>query len=286
MANSVPEAFVKAYHANVSVKYFENGGKLAGIPGEIHDGVTAETDHYELVQQVEAAEKTTQFEEQPNLNPEHFKRSVNLRDFYFNAYIDKQDRLRLLADPQGPYTQNALEALRRKGDALRYSALRGSVLQGKVNPATITLPAAQKIAVGTGPFSVEKVMDAAALLNKNNVPMENRYLVINWAGLDDMLREVEIGSVDYNEVKALMTGQIRFWMGFTWILYNYAVEAGTYFSVACHPSALGESRAQDVFTSADILPTKHFLTQVYASMNMNALRLQEEGVVEIAHTHA
>lgn len=286
MANTVPESFVKAYHANISVRYFENGGKLAGIPGEIHDGLMAETDHYELVKQVEAAEKTTQFEEQPNLNPEHFKRSVNLRDFYFNAYIDKQDRLRLLADPQSVYVMNALEALRRKGDSLRYLALRGSAMQGKVTPTGIPLPSTQKIAVGTGPLSVEKIMDSAALLNKNNVPMDNRYLIVNWAGLDDMLREVEIGSVDYNEIKSLMTGQIRFWMGYTWILYNYAIEAGTYFAVACHPSALGESRAQDVFTSVDILPTKHFLTQVYASFNMASIRKQEEGVVEIAHTHA
>lgn len=286
MANSVPEAFVKAYHANISVRYFENGGKLAGVAGEVHDGITAETDHFELVKQVEAEEKTTQFEEQPNLNPEHSKRSLNLRDFFFNAYIDKQDRLRLLADPQSVYVMNALEALRRKGDSLRYTALRGSVLQGKTNPSTITLPASQKVAVGTGPLSVEKIMDAAAILNKNNVPLDSRYLIVNWAGLDDMLREFEIGSADYNEVRALMTGQVRFWMGMNWIMYNYTVEAGTYFALACHPSSLGESRAQDVFTSIDILPTKHFLTQVYASMNMNALRKQEEGVVEIAHTHA
>lgn len=286
MANTVPEHFVKAYSANVTTRYFENGGKLDAIIGVTHDGITGETDHFDLVKQVEAEEKTTQFEEQSNLNPEHTRRFLHMRDFWWNAYIDKEDKLRLLADPQGQYTVNALEALRRKSDALRYAAARGAVWQGKTSPSQVALPSSQKIAVGAGPASVEKVMDAAALLNKNNVPMEGRILVANWAFLDDMLREQEIGSVDYNEVKSLMTGKISFWMGFTWILYNYLVESGTFYAVALHPSAMGQSKAASPKIEVDRLPTKHYLTQVYASMSMNALRLQDEGVVEIAHTHA
>lgn len=286
MANTVPEHFVKAYNALITTKYVQQGGKLSAIAGEVHDGVTGETDHYDLMKEVEAQEKTTQFEEQTNLNPEHSRRFLHMRDFWWNAYIDKQDKLRLLADPQSNYVQNALNSLYRKGDNIIYSATRGLVWQGKQSPAQIALPAGQKIGVGLGPASVEKVMDAAALLNKNEVPMDNRYLIVNWAFLDDMLREQEIGSSDYNTVKALMTGTISFWMGFTWILYNYAVEAGTYFAVACHPSAIGMSRAASPFTSVDVLPTKHFLVQVYSSMSLNALRKQDEGVVEIAHTHA
>ncbi len=286
MSNTVPEHFVKAYSANVTTRYFENGGKLLDLADEVHDGVVGETDHYDLGKQVEAQEKTTQFEEQTNLNPEHTRRFLHMRDFWWNAYIDKQDKLRLLADPQGMYTMNALEALRRKGDAIFYQASRGPVWQGKASPAQVTLPASQKVAVGTGPASVEKIMDAAAILNKNNVPMDRRVIVCNWAFLDDMLREQEIGSADYNNVKALISGQINFWMGFNFRMYNYAAESGTYYAVALHPSAMGLSRAASPFTSVDLLPTKHFLTQVYASMSMNALRKQDEGIVEIAHTHA
>jgi hypothetical protein len=284
--NTVPEHFVKAYSALVITKYHQAGGKLIGIAGEVHDGVVGETDHFDLMDEVEAQEKTTQFEEQTNLSPEHSRRFVHMRDFWWNAYIDKQDKLRLLADPQSKYVQNAVNALGRKGDRVIYNALRGGAWQGKSNPTQIALPSSQKVAVGAGPASVEKVMDAAAILNKNEVPMENRYLIVNWAFLDDMLREQKIGSVDYNNVKALMNGTLDFWMGFKWLMYNYDIDSSTYYALACHPSAIGLSRAASPFTSVDILPTKHFLTQVYASMSLNALRLQEKGVVEIAHTHA
>lgn len=287
MPNSIPEHFVKAYHANVTTKYIEDGGKLDAIIGERHDAVVGETDHFDLHDgDTEAQEKTTQFEEQTNLSPEETRRFLHMRDFWWNGYIDKQDKLRLLAEPQGRYTVDALRALRKKADKLRYEAARGSVWQGKASPSQIALPSGQKVAVGSGAASVEKVMDAAAILNKNNVPMDGRLLVANWAFLDDMLREQEIGSVDYNEVKALMTGKISFWMGFTWILYNYAAVSGTYYALALHPSAMGQSSAASPTVEVDRLPTKHYLTQVYASMSMNALRLQDEGVVEIAHTHS
>lgn len=280
---SIPEAYVKAYHANVVTQYVENGGKLMPIVGELHDGVIAETDHFDRYKEDDAQEKTTLYEQQSTNNPVISRRFVNLRDFYWNGWIDRQSRLRMLLEPESYYVRNAVNALRRKTDALIYSALRGSAWEGKANPTQVALPASQKIAAGGTGLTVSKVISAAQILNQNNVPFEDRYFIINAAGLDDLLRETQVTSRDFATIQALMTGQITFYMGFNWILYNYPAEGGTHYAVACHKSAVGLARAQEPQVEVDRLPDRHYLVQVYAAHSLNAVRVQDEGVVEVAY---
>lgn len=282
MANSIPVNFVRAYRTNIISQYQENGGKLAGIPGQIERS-NAETVHFERVAPAEAMEKTVRHGDTAIVDSIHSRRTVHLKDFFWADFIDKEDRIKLIADPQSTYTSNAVEALRRKADRLKYDALRGNALSGKDGATLVPLPSGQKVAAGGLGLTFEKVLDATRILNANNVPFPDRYFIINSAGLDDLLREVELTSRDFTSMRALETGMVTSFMGYTWILYNFPIVGSDHFSLACHSQSLGWAENQAPMVEVDRLPTKHYLTQVYASMGGEATRLQEEGVVEVAY---
>lgn len=282
MANSIPVNFRRAYRSNVISLYQENGGKLDMIPSQIERS-SAETVHFERIAPAEAMEKTVRHDDTKIVDSVHSRRTAHLKDFFWADWIDKEDRIKLIADPQSTYTRNAVEALRRKSDRLKYDALRGNALSGKDGTGIVALPSTQKVAAGGVGLTFEKTLDATTILNGNNVPFENRYFIINSAGLDDLLREAELTSRDFTQMRALETGQITSFLGYTWILYNFPIVGTDHFALACHTDSLGWAQNQAPMVEVDRLPTKHYLVQVYASMGAQAVRLQEEGVVEVAY---
>lgn len=282
MANSIPVSFVRAYRNTIQVQYAEQGGKLDPIPSQREAG-TAESYSFERVAEAEALEKTTRHADTTIVDSNHSRRICFPRFFYWADYIDREDRLRMIADPQSVYVRNALNALRRKSDSLFYTAARGTAKAGKDGGTDVALPSAQKIAHGGLGLTFEKILDGTLVLNNANVPFEGRYAIINSAGYDDLLRETEITSRDFNPMQPLVTGQVTTFMGYNWVLYNFAAESSVHYGLLCHVDSMAVGSNQEPQVEVDRLPTKHYLTQVYANHAKNYVRLQDEGVVEIAY---
>ena len=100
--------------------------------------------------------------------------------------------------------------------------------------------------------------------------------------LTNLYGTTEIKNIDYNSVKALAEGQINTFLGFRFIRSERLAKSGTtrYAVAWCKPAvALGIGK--DIVTSIDTLPTKNYSVQVYARMSIGAVRLEDEGVVEI-----
>lgn len=281
MANSITVSFVQQYKSNIVMLYQQKSSKLRGT-GRI-EMVTGKQAFFERLAPSEALQKTVRHSEQSIVDSIHSRRMVILADYYWNDYIDKEDRLKMLIDPQSPYAQNAASALGRKLDNVIYTQLRGNALSGETGSTTVALPSAQKIAHGSTGMSLAKILQASRMLNAAEVPMESRYFVIESNGLEDLLNIQQLTSSDYNAVKLLTTGELNSFMGFQWIIYNFAAESSVYYGLACHRDSIGIALAQDVQVEIDRLPTKHYLTQVYASTSFGATRIMEEGVVEVAY---
>jgi len=281
MANSVTTSFVQQYKNNLIMLYQQKASKLRET-GRI-EMVTGKQAFFERLAASEALQKTSRHSEQDIVDSLHTRRMVTLADYYWNDYIDKEDRLKMLIDPQSPYAQNAASALGRKLDDVIYDALRGSAYSGETGTTTVTLPSAQKIAHGSAGMTLAKILQAHRMLNAAEVPMDNRYFVIESNGLEDLLGVSQLTSADFNAVRLLTTGEINSFMGFRWIIYNFAAESNVYYGLAFHRDSLGVALAQDVQVEIDRLPTKHYLTQVYASTSIGATRVMEEGVVEVAY---
>lgn len=72
-----------------------------------------------------------------------------------------------------------------------------------------------------------KIKKAQALLNRRNVPKENRYAVIHANGLSSMLDQPELTSSDFSTIQAIQNGDLKgSWMGFNWIVLGDRDEGG------------------------------------------------------------
>ncbi len=80
-------------------------------------------------------------------------------------------------------------------------------------------------AVGTN-LNVNKMREAQAILNRNNVPMNDRFATIHANSLQALLGETEVTSSDFNTVKALVQGEIDTFLGFKFIILGNRTEGG------------------------------------------------------------
>ena len=113
-------------------------------------------------------------------------------------------------------------------------------------------------------------------------PTPSRVIACSSKQLTNLYGTTEIKNIDYNSVKALAEGQINTFLGFRFIRSERLAKSGTtrYAVAWCKPAvALGIGK--DIVTSIDTLPTKNYSVQVYARMSIGAVRLEDEGVVEI-----
>ena len=113
----------------------------------------------------------------------------------------------------------------------------------------------------------------------------NRVIVCRSKDLTSLYGTTEIKSIDYNSVKALAEGQIDTFLGFKFIrserIYG---SGGTSYVLAWTKPAMQLGIGKDIVSSIDRLPQKNMSVQVYARMSLGAVRLEDEGVVEIAVT--
>lgn len=128
-------------------------------------------------------------------------------DQYYGKAIELQDMLKRQSkyDLRAPYADVI-------GFALA-TAIDGSLLAQFANVASGN----KQTAVATLTFN--GIVDAHGLLDKNNVPQDDRYMVINWAGLADLRKLDEFKS--YNETGEV--GLVEKKAGFVGTIYGAPV---------------------------------------------------------------
>ena len=240
--------------------------------------------------QITSRHADTKFVEVP-----HSRRWVDLGDWGWAELIDKLDKIRLLADPSAGYAAMAMAALNRRTDLEIIAAARGNA---RTNSTLVALPGTQKIAVGGGPMTLVKLLTTKEILDTNEVDEDYldedgqtangqayRVMVVTTKMLSDLYGTTEIKSIDYNSVKALADGKIDTFLGFKFVRSELLPKDG----VATKGYALAWSRGcvtlgigQEQSTAVDRRPDKNNAWQVFADMSLGAVRVEDEGVVEIA----
>ncbi len=139
-------------------------------------------------------------------------------------------------------------------------------------------------------FDVANVLDLAQLLDENDVPETDRVIVINPLMARQLLvsSEAILGSIEFNEVKALVSRRWGYFLGFNWIVHT-SVPAGTENSgdskrvYAWHRQGVyyGDSNLQVKISE---LPSNNHATQVYHHGHMNCIRM-DENVVAYCDIH-
>jgi hypothetical protein len=308
MSSFVTEHMVKQFSSNVWHLSQQKAARLRGLCRT--ESLNGEEGFFDYYGDVQAQEKIGRHSDTTYQETPHGRRRVTMKDYTWADLVDKEDKLRLIHDPESQYAKAAMMAMGRQMDDILISAALGTGYAGKDGSTPVILPNSQKIGAfnGTTPsgLNVRTLRAIKKKFHQNEVDMEPLYVVCQAEQIDNLLGETEITSQDYNVVRALVNGEVDTFMGFKFVRLErlpvtlasttFDASNGTVGSggdtilsgarqcFAFAGSGLLLALGDDVKGRIDELPQKHYAKQVYASMSMGATRLEEKKFVEIITT--
>ena len=191
--------------------------------------------------------------------------------------------------PTSEVVMNFAASFNRTMDSVIIAAMSGTRLIGEDGTTSDVLPSGQKVAINfvesgssvNSGLTIGKLRQAAYILDSDDVPSDERYMVIGAAQKRDLLRAGEIGDADYNTVRALVNGEIDTFMGFKFLHTNLIPSSGSVQPVyAFHKTGVKFSVGKRA-SYMDILPERRHSLQIRSVMNLGAVRTENEKVVEI-----
>lgn len=309
MSNQITEAFVKQYSSNVFHLSQQKGSKLQGLVR--NESQNAESAFYDRIGSVDAQLKVGRHSDTTYSNTPHSRRRVTLKDYFYADLVDKEDKIRMLISPESEYVQAAVWALGRAKDDEIIAAALGNAYSGVDGATAVALPSSQKVAAHDGTttsgvnLNVRTLRAVKQKFDSNDVSEEiSKAMAVTSFQIQSLLAQTEVTNSDFASVKALVMGEVNTFMGFNFVrteriprsasnvTYNVAsgvVGSGTGTITAANSrrciawamDGLLLATAQDINGKIDVLPTKHYSTQVYASLHLGATRMEEAKVVEV-----
>ena len=140
--------------------------------------------------------------------------TATLQNWNAPEYTDMFDAQTVNFDEKQELASTIAQSLGRRCDQLVIDAMdaettyAGTVVEGGTNLTT------------------EKVIAAQVALRAQGVPNSNLFAAIQAQGLGGLLNQEEITSVDYNNVKALVNGDVDTFGGFKFVIIEDRVEGG------------------------------------------------------------
>ncbi len=210
--------------------------------------------------------------------------------------FDWSDGLQAVADPKASGYQAIMAGFARAYDDLFIAALGGTAYTGKLGTTAVPLPAGQKIALadslGAKTMSKLKIMAAKTIMNKGQVPAENRYIGLSSEEEDQMLEMTDLTSHDFNIVKPLVDGTIqkRTWLGFEYLRCERFLaqnasgtdeEKATRLCYAWQKTGMQVAIQLSPEAKLEQFQTKGYSWHWYVKFQMGATRMEEVKVVEI-----
>ena len=281
---AITEAMVKQFGSNVEMLVQQKGSRLRGAV-RVETGIVGEDAFFEQLAETAAVKKTTRNADTPLVKSDHRRRRVSMFDFEWADLVDKQDKLKLIIDPENAYAINAAWALGRAIDDEIILAFNASASTGKTGSTSTALPASQLVLPNAEGLSIDKLRQVKEKLDGADVdPDEPRFIVVSPLQISDLLETTEVTSGDFNTIRALVGGMIDSFMGLKFIVSNRLPANATadgrrIFAWAQNGMLL--AIAQDMETRIEQRADKSFANQVYLSLGIGTTRMQEEKIVEV-----
>lgn len=301
MSFAVPTHFVQQYTQNVMMLLQQKGGKLAStVTQQSFSGKGAKA--VEQVGLVTPVKNLGRHSDTPLISTPADARWIFPNDYDWADLIDTQDKLRMLIDPLGPYTQNGVNAMRRAQDEEILLAFFASANTGENGTVATAFPAGQQVGVNVGGtnsnLNVAKLRAARRLLMSAGVDLEAEsiYCAITASDHDALLNEIQVASLDFNSQPVMVDGQVRRFLGINFIPVEFSdttsypqasaalVSGGVRSVPVWVPSGMQLGMWNDVTVSVDKRPDKRNSVQTYITTTVGATRIEEKRVVQIATT--
>jgi len=277
--STLSPAFITLFDAEVKQAY-QAKAQLVGAVRQ-RRGVEGSTVKFPKVGKGVATVRVPQSDVTP-LNVAFSQVTATLQDWNAAEYSDIFNQAKVNFDERQELVQVVANAIGRRQDQIILDALAASSTGNVVDE--------NEGGTDTG-LNVAKLRAAKKLLDKNNVPMDNRHIVIHANSLASILGETSVTSADFNTVRALVSGELNTFLGFTFHTIGDRAEGGLPIASAeCklwafHRDAIGYAEGIAPRTEINYIPEKtSFL--VNAVFSAGAIAIDAEGIVEVQTTDA
>lgn len=196
--------------------------------------------------------------------------------------VELEDPIQMLIDPNSAVTQNLAMNMRRALDDIIIAACTGAATIGA--GTTVNFPAGQVIGTGAEVITLDVVLAVQELFYANDVdPDLPKCFVIGPTQQRKLLQLMEVTSGDYQNARALATGILPSWMGFTWIVSTrlLAPDTGEISCLAFSNKAMGMHMAADITAKVGERTDMSFAWQFYTKFSAGAVRVEDEHIVHI-----
>lgn len=291
MSQNIPTHYAQQYADTIELLLQQKGSKLRETVA--FKGITGAkaASPVDQIGSVEATKRTSRY---PTLTPADTPTDrpwVYPSDYDWNDLIDSIDKLRVLVDPQSSYVQNGTYAMGRAIDREIIGAFFGDRKTGEAGGTTVSFPAGQQVAVNFGAsgavgLTVAKLREAKRLMMAAEVDLESDpiTMAITSKQHDNLLAEMQVISLDFNEKPVLTEGMITRFLGFSFKqLELLQTDSNSYRRIPAYAKS-GTVYAEWNGISTDISIRKDLAglpVQVYVYGTFGSTRLQEKKTVEI-----
>jgi hypothetical protein len=202
-----------------------------------------------------------------------------MEDWNAAEYSDIFMQQKVNFDERQELVQVVANAIGRRQDQLILDALNATSGVGTV---------ATSVGGADTNLNLDKLLAAKKEMDSNNVPPTDRHMIIHANNLSALLGETEVTSSDYNSVKALVSGDINTFLGFTFHVLGDRAEGGLPLAAgdvrtcwAFHKDAVGYAEGMGPKTEINYVPEKtSFL--VNAMFSAGAVGIDAEGIVKVS----
>jgi hypothetical protein len=290
----IPAHFNDSYTHNVEMLLQRKGPKfLEAVTMRPYQGEQAQ-----VVKQfgdVSFRDKTTRHSDTQFDDLIHMQRWIFPGDKVLALPVDSQDELRMLDSPLSAYAEAGRLAYGRAIDDIIMPAFFGVAQTGikgatatsfdPLSKNTIAVNYVESGSAANSGLTIAKLRAARKKLLQNfvDVEAEQPYVGVTAQQIQDLLATTEVTNSLYNQVKALVSGDVDSFMGFKFIQNEALPKDGSGYQ-RCPvwvKSGMVYGQWEGLVTRIGPRPDKDYLTQIHMTFTGGATRTNEDKVLEI-----
>lgn len=278
MAQSITNAFVTLFDAEVKQAYQGESSLLGCV--RLRQGVQGNTYKFPKLGKGSATARIPQTDVTP-LNVTYSQVTATMSDYNAAEYSDIFHQAKVNFDERQELVQVVSKAIGRRMDQL---VLDG--LDAASSPSTVAKTVVTSGSAASSNLNVGKLIAAKKALDANNVPFDDRHIIVHANNLSGLLGDERAISGDFATVKALVAGEINTFLGFRFYVIGDRDEGGLPLSTndrtcfAFHRSSIGMAVNMNQKTEINYVPEKtSFL--VNSMFSAGAVAIDDEGIVKI-----
>lgn len=289
--DAIPTHYAQQYASTITLLLQQRGSRLRDTVTFMPISGAKSAVPVDQIGPVEATERATRY---PPLTPGNTPADrpwVYPADFDWNDLVDSIDKLRVVTDPTSAMSLNGTYAMGRAQDRVIIRNFFADRKTGQEGGTTTSFLAANVVAVNFGAagnvgMTVAKLREAKRILMAAEVDldMDPLTLPVTAKQHDNLLAEMQVISLDFNEKPVLVEGKVTRFLGFNFKHTELlATDANAYRRVPAYAkTGMVLGMWNDITT--DISQRKDLAglpIQIYVYGTFGATRTEEKKVVEI-----